>query len=99
MSQKLSAEKFEWEKIHQSFIKSYDENSDKVYIFEVNVTYPKEPHIISILCKRWKNMQNRIATISNYKMIDFDDVTNENETEHNPNWSPFPNHPYKILII
>ena len=99
MSQKLSAEKFEWEKIHQSFIKSYDKNSDKVYIFEVNVTYPKEPHIISILCKRWKNMQNRIATISNYKMIDFDDVTNENETEHNPNWSPFPNHPYKILII
>ena len=85
MSQKLSAEKFEWEKTHQIFIKSYDENSDKVYIFEVNVTYPKEPHIASILCKRWKSMQNRIATISNYKMINFDDVTNEKETEHNPN--------------
>ena len=34
-----------------------------------------------------------------YKMIDFDDVTNENKTQHNPKWPSIPDHPYKILII
>ena len=32
-------------------------------------------------------------------MIDFDDVTNENKTEHNPKWSYIPDHPYRILLI
>ena len=31
--------------------------------------------------------------------INFDDYTNENKTEHNPNWPYIPNHPYRILII
>ena len=31
-------------------------------------------------------------------MINFDDVTNENLKEHNPNWH-IPEHPYEILII
>ena len=30
--------------------------------------------------KYWKSMQNIAARISNYKMINFDDVTNENKT-------------------
>ena len=32
-------------------------------------------------------------------MVDFDEVTNENKTEHNPNWPNVPDHPYGILII
>ena len=32
-------------------------------------------------------------------MINFDDFTKENSKEHNPNWSKFPDFPYKILII
>ena len=32
-------------------------------------------------------------------MINFDDYTNENKTEHNKNWPYIPDHPYRILII
>ena len=37
-------------------------------------------------------------------MINFDDYVNENngvalKTRHNKNWSYFPDHPYRILII
>ena len=31
-------------------------------------------------------------------MINFDDYTSENKTEHNLNWSYIPDHPYRILI-
>ena len=44
-------------------------------------------------------MSNRGARISYYKMINFDDYTNENKTEHNSEWSLIPDHPYRILII
>ena len=32
-------------------------------------------------------------------MINFDDYTNENKTEHNPKWPYIPHRPYRILII
>ena len=32
-------------------------------------------------------------------MINFDDYTNENKTEHNPKWPYIPDHPYRILIV
>ena len=32
-------------------------------------------------------------------MFNFDDIVNENKTEHNKNWSYISNHPYRILII
>ena len=32
-------------------------------------------------------------------MINFDDYSNENNTEHNKKWSYIPDHPYRILII
>ena len=32
-------------------------------------------------------------------MIDFDDHTNENKTEHNSKWPSISDHPYRILII
>ena len=32
-------------------------------------------------------------------MINFDDYTNENKSEHNSNWPHIPYHPYRILII
>ena len=45
MSQKLPVNGFEWveklSKFDERFIKNYDENSDKGYIFKVDVEYPK----------------------------------------------------------
>ena len=32
-------------------------------------------------------------------MIDFNEYTNENKTEHNSKWSYIPYHPYRILIV
>ena len=32
-------------------------------------------------------------------MINFDNYTNENKTEHNSNWPYIPDHPCKILIV
>ena len=32
-------------------------------------------------------------------MINFDNYTNENKTEHNLDWPYIPDHPYRILII
>ena len=32
-------------------------------------------------------------------MINFDDNTNENKTQHNSKWPYIPDHPYRILII
>ena len=50
MSQKLPVDGFEWieendlSKFNGSFIKNYDENSDKGYILEVDVEYQKHLH-------------------------------------------------------
>ena len=48
MSQKLPIDGFKWEKnmfkFNEDFIKNYDEISDKGYIFEVDVEYPKNLH-------------------------------------------------------
>ena len=47
MSQKLPVGNFKWiekddiSKSNEQFIKNYDENSDKGYILEVDVEYPK----------------------------------------------------------
>ena len=32
-------------------------------------------------------------------MINFDNYTNENKTEHNSKWPYIPDHPYRILIV
>ena len=52
MSKKLPVNGFKWidnnetagPAINEDFIKNYDENNDKGYIFEVNVKYPKKLH-------------------------------------------------------
>ena len=48
MSQKLVVDGFKWvkdlSKFNGSFIKSYNENSDKGYILEVDFEYPKNLH-------------------------------------------------------
>ena len=47
MSQKLPVEDFKWikkddlSKFDENFIKNYDEDSDKRYILEIDVEYPK----------------------------------------------------------
>ena len=40
-----------------------------------------------------------LNAISKIKMIDFDNVRNENKTENNPIWQHILNHAYRILII
>ena len=60
MSQKLSVNGFKWvknvSKIDEDFIKNYDEDSDKGYILEVDVKYPKNLHDLHLpfLPKRMK---------------------------------------------
>ena len=48
MSEPLPVDGFKWmkdlSKIDEDFIKNYDQNSDKRYIFEVDVKYPKNLH-------------------------------------------------------
>ena len=48
MSEPLPVDGFEWmknlSKIDEDFMKNYDENSDKRYILEVDVEYPKSLH-------------------------------------------------------
>ena len=36
---------------------------------------------------------------SKFKMINFDNYTNENKIERNPKWPYIPDHPYRILIV
>ena len=55
MSQKLPVDGFEWiekddlSKFNESFIKNYDENSDKGYILEIDVKYSKKIFISCIV--------------------------------------------------
>ena len=48
MSQKVPVDGLKWKKkmlkFNEYFIKNYDEDSDKGYIFEVEVKYPKDLH-------------------------------------------------------
>ena len=37
--------------------------------------------------------------LSKYKMINFDNYTNENKTEHNSKWAHIPDRPDRILIV
>ena len=45
MSQKLPVNGFKWvkrlSKFNETFIRNYDENSDKGYFLEIDVDYPK----------------------------------------------------------
>ena len=68
MSQKLAVDCFKWKKtlkLHEDFIKIYDTNSDKGYIFQADVEYPKKLHDLhsnlSFLSERKKiNKCNKI---------------------------------------
>ena len=63
MSQKLPVSGFKWKKnmlkFNEEFIKNYDEDSDKEYILEVDVKYPKNLHglhgDLPLLPERMKN--------------------------------------------
>ena len=59
MSQKLPVSGFKWKKnmlkFNEEFIKNYDEDSDKGYILEVDVKYPKNIVCIGITILTRKN--------------------------------------------
>ena len=42
--------------INEEFIKNYNENNDKIYIFEVDVKYPKRLHNSFVIYLTRKNM-------------------------------------------
>ena len=44
-------------------------------------------------------MSNRDIKLSKYKMINFNDVNNANNTQHSLKLPHIPDHPYTILII
>ena len=44
-------------------------------------------------------MQNRVARISKYEIVNVYDYNNENKTEDNPKWPYIPDYLYRILII
>ena len=44
-------------------------------------------------------MKNRAIEQSNYRMINFDEYTNERKIEHNSKWPYIPDHPYRMLIV
>ena len=50
MSQKLPVDDFKWKKnmlkFNEDFIKNYDGDSDKGYILEEDVKYPKRIHVL-----------------------------------------------------
>ena len=50
-----------------------------------------------ILMDTREGLQSKL--LRKYKMINFDDCTNETKTEHNSKWRYIPDHPYRILII
>ena len=66
MSQKLPVEGFKWKKnmlkFNEDFKKKYDEDSDKVYIIEVDVKYPKNLHDFNLYDKN-----NYVAHIRSLK--------------------------------
>ena len=75
MSQKLPVDGFEWVeednllKFNESFIKNYDENSDKGYILEVNVEYPKNLYKLhsDLLFLPERKSKNEISLFVPYK--------------------------------
>ena len=42
---------------------------------------------------------NRVIKQIKYKIINFDEYTNENKTQYNPKWPHIPDHRYRILIL
>ena len=77
MCQKLPVNGFKWvnNEINEEFIKHYDENSDKGYIFEVDVKYPRKLHDLHsdlpFLSKRMKinKCKKLICNLLNQKKI------------------------------
>ena len=84
MSQKLPVRNFKWiekddiSKFDETFIKNYDENSDKGYIFEVDVVYLENIRMLhsdlAFLPKRMKinkctklTLQYKITKTMSYK--------------------------------
>ena len=46
-----------------------------------------------------KEKIKRKNIVKEYKIFNFDHITNEDIKEHNPKWPEIPDHPYRMLII
>ena len=79
MFQKLPMNGFKWKKnvskFNEQFIKSYDEDSNKTYIYEVDVEYPEELHNLQInllfLLERMKIKKYNKAACNLYDKIEY----------------------------
>ena len=79
MFQKLPTNGFKWKKnvskFNEQFIKSYDEDSNKTYIYEVDVEYPEELHNLQInllfLLERMKIKKCNKAACNLYDKIEY----------------------------
>ena len=79
MSQKLPIDSFKWvkdlSKFNESFIKNFDKNSDKGYLFEEDFKYPKFffnfHKDLPFLPDRMKNKMSKklVCTIQNKKKL------------------------------
>ena len=58
----------------------------------------KQNCILSLWTQR-KACKRDLLEHPKYKMINFDEYTNENKKEHNSKWPYIPDHPYRILIV
>ena len=71
-------------------------NDDKrLQTYDKITTYPYRTNAFKLCESEMLGKNYKI----NIKMINFDNCTNENKTEHNKNWPYISDHPYRILII
>ena len=50
-------------------------------------------------CSKWDLVSGGVVIFVNYKMINLDSITSENNKKHNETWPYIPDRPYKMLII
>ena len=86
------------EKIHKIVLSDSDDK--RIQSIDCNQTYSYEA-TKDIIYKSEEIKFNNVINNNNkqYTQNNFDDLTERNTKEHNPNWSQISEHPYRILII
>ena len=77
----------------------YTEEVDKIALSSNDVKeYGLLTKLHHILMDTKKACRRDLLERLKYKMINFDEYTNENKIEHNSKWPYIPDHPYRILM-